>query len=188
MAKFKAEIEPEAEEVRNLGGLFIIGTERHESRRIDNQLKGRAGRQGDPGKSKFFLSLEDDLLRIFGGDRITGLADSWGVNEIQVKTLGKMIDSAQKKLEAMHFGARKNVLEYDDVNNVQRTITYKQRRQIIDGEDVHGIFMNMLGVVADRNVRWNYRQFNIIQAILFIEVYVNHQSHVVDHLVGNIFQ
>ena len=149
---YKKEIEPEAEEVRNLGGLFIIGTERHESRRIDNQLKGRAGRQGDPGKSKFFLSLEDDLLRIFGGDRITGLADSWGVDEIQVKTLGKMIDSAQKKLEAMHFGARKNVLEYDDVNNVQRTITYKQRRQIIDGEDVHGIFMNMLGVVADRIV------------------------------------
>ena len=149
---YKKETEPEAEEVRNLGGLFIIGTERHESRRIDNQLKGRAGRQGDPGKSKFFLSLEDDLLRIFGGDRITGLADSWGVDEIQVKTLGKMIDSAQKKLEAMHFGARKNVLEYDDVNNVQRTITYKQRRQIIDGEDVHGIFMNMLGVVADRIV------------------------------------
>ena len=151
-AMYKKEIEPEAEEVRNLGGLFIIGTERHESRRIDNQLKGRAGRQGDPGKSKFFLSLEDDLLRIFGGDKITGLADSWGVDEIQVKTLGKMIDSAQKKLEALHFGARKNVLEYDDVNNVQRTITYKQRRQIIDGEDVHGIFMNMLGVVADRIV------------------------------------
>jgi len=151
-SKFKAEIAPEAEEVRQLGGLFIIGTERHESRRIDNQLKGRAGRQGDPGKSKFFLSLEDDLLRIFGGDRITGLADSWGVDEIQVKTLGRMIDSAQKKLEAMHFGSRKNVLEYDDVNNVQRTITYKQRRQIIDGEDVHDIFMNMIEVVADRIV------------------------------------
>ena len=151
-AKFKAEIAPEAEEVRQLGGLFIIGTERHESRRIDNQLKGRAGRQGDPGKSKFFLSLEDDLLRIFGGDRITSLADSWGVDEIQVKTLGRMIDSAQKKLEAMHFGSRKNVLEYDDVNNVQRTITYKQRRQIIDGEDVHDIFMNMIEVVADRIV------------------------------------
>ncbi|SCW27341.1 preprotein translocase subunit SecA [Ruminococcaceae bacterium YRB3002] len=150
--KFKAEIEPEAEEVRQLGGLFIIGTERHESRRIDNQLKGRAGRQGDPGKSKFFLSLEDDLLRIFGGDRITSLADSWGVDEIQVKTLGKMIDSAQKKLEAMHFGARKNVLEYDDVNNVQRTITYKQRRQIIDGEDVHEVFLKMIETVADRIV------------------------------------
>ena len=151
-AKYKAEIEPEAEEVRKLGGLFIVGTERHESRRIDNQLKGRAGRQGDPGKSKFFLSLEDDLLRIFGGDRITGLADSWGVDEIQVKALGRMIDSAQKKLEAMHFGARKNVLEYDDVNNVQRTITYNQRRQIIDGEDVHEIFMKMLEVVANRIV------------------------------------
>jgi len=151
-AKYKEEIAPEAEEVRQLGGLYIIGTERHESRRIDNQLKGRAGRQGDPGKSKFYLSLEDDLLRIFGGDRITNLADSWGVDEIQVKTLGKMIDSAQKKLEAMHFSARKNVLEYDDVNNVQRTITYKQRRQIIDGEDVHEIFLKMLEVVADRIV------------------------------------
>ena len=111
-AKFKAEIEPEAEEVRKLGGLFIVGTERHESRRIDNQLKGRAGRQGDPGKSKFFLSLEDDLLRIFGGDRITGLADSWGVDEIQVKALGRMIDSAQKKLEAMQKGFSKR--EADD--------------------------------------------------------------------------
>ena len=148
--KYKAEIAPEAEEVRSLGGLFIVGTERHESRRIDNQLKGRAGRQGDPGRSKFFLSLEDDLLRIFGGDRITSMAGNWGVDEIQVKTLGKMIDSAQKKLEAMHFGARKNVLEYDDVNNVQRTITYKQRRQIIDGEDVHEIFLSFIEVVADR--------------------------------------
>ena len=152
-SKFAEELRPEAEEVRKLGGLLIVGTERHESRRIDNQLKGRSGRQGDPGKSKFFLSLEDDLLRIFGGDRVTALADSMGLEddmEIQVKALGKIIDSSQKKLEAMHFGTRKNVLEYDDVNNVQRTITYDQRRQIIDGADVHDIFLKMTDAVAAR--------------------------------------
>ena len=154
-SKFAAELKPEAEEVRNLGGLLIVGTERHESRRIDNQLKGRSGRQGDPGKSKFFLSLEDDLLRIFGGDRVTAIAETMGLEddmEIQVRALGRIIDSSQKKLEAMHFGTRKNVLEYDDVNNVQRTITYDQRRQIIDGVDVHNIFLNMTDAVAKRIV------------------------------------
>ena len=154
-AKFKAEIEPEAEEVRKLGGLYIVGTERHESRRIDNQLKGRAGRQGDPGKSKFFLSLEDDLLRIFGGDRVTTIADRFGLQdnmEISVKYLGSLIDSAQKKLEAIHFGSRKNVLEYDDVNNIQRSITYEQRRQVIDGEDMHDVFLKMVDLVSSRVV------------------------------------
>ena len=152
-SKFKEELAPEAEEVRQLGGLFIVGTERHESRRIDNQLKGRAGRQGDPGKSKFFLSLEDDLLRIFGGDRVSMIYESLGIEddmELQVKSLTKVIDSSQKKLEAMHFSARKSVLEYDDVNNVQRTITYEQRRQVIFGEDVHGIYMQMVERVASR--------------------------------------
>ncbi len=151
--KFKAELEPEAEEVRKLGGLYIVGTERHESRRIDNQLKGRAGRQGDPGKSKFFLSLEDDLLRIFGGERVSVLYDSLGIEddmELQVRSLTKVIDSSQKKLEAMHFSARKSVLEYDDVNNVQRTITYEQRRQVIFGEDVHGLYLQMVDRVASR--------------------------------------
>ena len=154
-SKFEKELEPEAEEVRSLGGLFIVGTERHESRRIDNQLKGRSGRQGDPGRSKFFLSLEDDLLRIFGGDKVTAIADSFGLDdtmEISTRTIGKLIDSSQKKLEAMHFGARKNVLEYDDVNNIQRTITYEQRRRIIDGEDVHNIFLGMIDKVAERLV------------------------------------
>ena len=154
-SKFKEELAPEAEEVRNLGGLFIVGTERHESRRIDNQLKGRSGRQGDPGRSKFFLSLEDDLLRIFGGDKVTAIADSFGLDdtmEISTRTIGKLIDSSQKKLEAMHFGARKNVLEYDDVNNIQRTITYEQRRRIIDGEDVHNIFLGLIDKVAVRLV------------------------------------
>jgi len=153
--KFSEELKPEIEAVREAGGLLIVGTERHESRRIDNQLKGRSGRQGDPGKSKFFLSLEDDLLRIFGGDRVTAIADSLGLDEstpIEVKTLGRIIDSSQKKLEAMHFSMRKNVLEYDDVNNVQRTITYDQRRQIIDGADVHNIFLNFTDRVAARTV------------------------------------
>lgn len=151
--KYKAELAPEAEEVRKLGGLYIVGTERHESRRIDNQLKGRAGRQGDPGRSKFFLSLEDDLLRIFGGDRVTMIYESLGIEddmELQVRSLTKVIDSSQKKLEAMHFSARKSVLEYDDVNNVQRTITYEQRRQVIFGEDVHGIYLQMIERVASR--------------------------------------
>ena len=153
--KFKEELAPEAEEVKELGGLFIVGTERHESRRIDNQLKGRAGRQGDPGRSKFFLSLEDDLLRIFGGDRVTSLADTLGIEddmEIQFKSLSKMIDSSQRKLEALHFSSRKNVLEYDDVNNVQRTITYEQRRQVINGNDVHDIYLQMVDRVASRVV------------------------------------
>lgn len=152
-SKYKEELAPEAEEVRKLGGLYIVGTERHESRRIDNQLKGRAGRQGDPGRSKFFLSLEDDLLRIFGGDRVTMIYDSLGIEddmELQVRSLTKVIDSSQKKLEAMHFSARKSVLEYDDVNNVQRTITYDQRRQVIFGEDVHGIYLQMIERVASR--------------------------------------
>ena len=154
-SKFKEQLAPEAAEVRELGGLFIVGTERHESRRIDNQLKGRAGRQGDPGRSKFYLSLEDDLLRIFGGDRVTQIADSFGMAddmEIQVGYLSKLIDSSQKKLEALHFSQRKNVLEYDDVNNIQRTITYEQRKRIIDGEDCHEIFMGMLDAVAERIV------------------------------------
>jgi preprotein translocase subunit SecA len=155
---FRKGLNAEAEEVKAAGGLFIVGTERHESRRIDNQLKGRSGRQGDPGRSKFFLSLEDDLLRIFGGDKVTAIADSLGIDEsmeIQVKTLARLIDSSQKKLEAMHFSARKNVIEYDDVNNIQRTITYEQRRRIIDGEDVHDIFLNMIEKVAVRVVN-NY--------------------------------
>ena len=151
--KYKAELAPEAAEVRELGGLYIVGTERHESRRIDNQLKGRAGRQGDPGRSKFFLSLEDDLLRIFGGERVSVIYESLGIEddmELQVRSLTKVIDSSQKKLEAMHFSARKSVLEYDDVNNVQRTITYDQRKQVIMGEDVHGIYLQMIERVASR--------------------------------------
>ena len=153
--KKSEEIKPEAEEVRALGGLYIVGTERHESRRIDKQLKGRAGRQGDPGCTKFFLALDDDLLRIFGGDRVNSLYNTLGVEEtmeIQNGMLTKLIDSSQKKLEALHFGARKNVLEYDDVMNIQRTITYEQRRKVIDGEDMHDTLIKMLEKVAERQV------------------------------------
>ena len=154
-AKFSEQIKPEAEEVREIGGLFIVGTERHESRRIDNQLKGRAGRQGDPGRTKFFLALDDDLLRIFGGDKVIGMYNTLRVDEdmeIQSGILTRLIDSSQKKLEAMHFGQRKNVLEYDDVNNIQRTITYEQRRKVLDGVDMHDTFLAMVKNVAARQI------------------------------------
>jgi len=154
-SKFAEQIAPEAAEVRELGGLFIVGTERHESRRIDNQLKGRAGRQGDPGRTKFFLALDDELLRIFGGDKVTTMYNTLGVDEtmeIQSATLSRIINSSQKKLEAMHFGMRKSVLEYDDVMNIQRTITYEQRRKVIDGVDMHETFLKMIDRVADRQV------------------------------------
>ncbi len=138
-AEFEPEIKREAEVVREAGGLFIIGTERHESRRIDNQLRGRAGRQGDPGASRFFLSLEDDLMRIFGGERVQGLMDSLGLEEdvpIENKLITNTIESAQKKLEASNFAIRKQVLQYDDVMNQQREIIYKQRQMVLNGEDI----------------------------------------------------
>ena len=137
--EFAPEVKREAEVVREAGGLFIIGTERHESRRIDNQLRGRAGRQGDPGASRFFLSLEDDLMRIFGGERVQNLMDSLGLEEdvpIENKLITNTIESAQKKLEASNFAIRKQVLQYDDVMNQQREIIYKQRQMVLDGEDI----------------------------------------------------
>ena len=137
--EFEPEIRREAAAVREAGGLFIIGTERHESRRIDNQLRGRAGRQGDPGASRFFLSLEDDLMRIFGGERVQNLMDSLGLEEdvpIENKLITNTIESAQKKLEASNFAIRKQVLQYDDVMNQQREIIYKQRQMVLDGEDI----------------------------------------------------
>ena len=146
-AKYKAEIADEAEEVRAAGGLFIIGTERHESRRIDNQLRGRAGRQGDPGASRFYLSLEDDLMRLFGGDRVQGLMGSLGLDEdtpIENRMVTSTIESAQKKLEGRNFEIRKNVLRYDDVMNQQREIIYGQRRKVLDGEDISAEMHNML--------------------------------------------
>ena len=139
LAKRKAEIAGEADKVREVGGLFIIGTERHDARRIDNQLRGRAGRQGDPGESRFYLSLDDDLMRLFGGERITGLMDRLDLGEdipIENKMLTKSIESAQTSVESRHFQARKNTLEYDDVMNKQREIIYSQRKNVLDGADL----------------------------------------------------
>ena len=150
--EFTPEVKREAEVVRNAGGLFIIGTERHESRRIDNQLRGRAGRQGDPGASRFFLSLEDDLMRIFGGDRVQNLMDSLGLDEdvpIENKLITNTIESAQKKLEASNFAIRKQVLQYDDVMNQQREIIYKQRQMVLDGEDISGKLHEMMHQAID---------------------------------------
>ncbi len=146
-AHFRREIEPEAERVRAAGGLFILGTERHESRRIDNQLRGRSGRQGDPGESRFYLSLEDDLMRLFGADRIANLVARLGLDEntpINAGILSGSIESAQGRIEAQNFGRRKSVLEYDDVMNQQRTLIYKQRRDVLDGEDLSGTLTGMI--------------------------------------------
>ena len=146
-AKYEPEVKKEAEEVRASGGLFIIGTERHESRRIDNQLRGRAGRQGDPGASRFYLSLEDDLMRLFGGDRVSSLMDTLKLDEdtpIENRMITSTLESAQKKLEGRNFEIRKNVLKYDDVMNQQREIIYGQRRKVLDGEDISTEMHNML--------------------------------------------
>ncbi|MBQ7714203.1 MAG: SEC-C domain-containing protein, partial [Oscillospiraceae bacterium] len=139
LEKHRAEIAGEAEQVRAAGGLFIVGTERHDSRRIDNQLRGRAGRQGDPGETRFYLSLDDDLMRLFGGDRITALMDRLDMDEdtpIDAKMLSKSIENAQTSVESRNFQSRKSVLEYDDVMNKQREIIYSQRKQVLDGLDV----------------------------------------------------
>jgi len=146
-AKYKEQIKAEAEEVKAAGGLFILGTERHESRRIDNQLRGRAGRQGDPGESRFFLSLEDDIMRLFGGERIQNLMETLNIDEnepIELKMLTNSIESAQKKVEGRNFSIRKSVLNFDDVMNKQREIIYDQRSKVLDGEDIHTSIMDMV--------------------------------------------
>ncbi len=156
LAARKAEIAGEAEKVREAGGLFIIGTERHDSRRIDNQLRGRAGRQGDPGETRFYLSLDDDLMRLFGGDRITGLMDRLDVDEdmpIENKMLTKAIENAQTSVESRNFQARKNTLEYDDVMNKQREIIYGQRKQVLDGMDIHDLITGMISSLIASSVR-----------------------------------
>ncbi len=146
-AKRSEEIKDKAEQVKAAGGLFILGTERHESRRIDNQLRGRAGRQGDEGESRFFLSLEDDLMRLFGGDRLTAIMETLNVEEdmpIESKMLTKIIESSQKKVEGRNFAIRKNVLNYDDVMSTQRSIIYEQRAKVLNGEDIHEYIINMI--------------------------------------------
>ncbi|MBE6738397.1 MAG: preprotein translocase subunit SecA [Ruminococcaceae bacterium] len=152
---FKDELKAEAEQVREAGGLYIIGTERHESRRIDNQLRGRSGRQGDPGCSQFFLSTEDDLMRIFGGDRMRAIMQRLQVDPaapIDNKMISNIIESSQQKVELRNFGIRKNVLQYDDVMNRQREIIYKQRNQVLEGEDIHQTVMTMMEQTITDNV------------------------------------
>ncbi|MBR6557519.1 MAG: preprotein translocase subunit SecA [Clostridia bacterium] len=153
--KYKAEIAPEAEKVREAGGLFILGTERHESRRIDNQLRGRSGRQGDPGESRFFLSFEDDLMRLFGTDRIIGMVDRLGLDEttpIDARILSNSIEGAQKRLEGQNFNRRKTVLEYDDVMNQQRKIIYGQRKEVLDGLDLKQKILSMIATTLEESV------------------------------------
>ena len=145
--KFNEEVKEKAVDVKKAGGLYILGTERHESRRIDNQLRGRSGRQGDEGESRFFLSIEDDLMRIFAGDRLERMMDRLKVDEnmpIESKMMSKVIESCQKKVEGMHFATRKNVLNYDDVMNTQREIIYGQRAQVLDGKDLHAYILDMM--------------------------------------------
>ena len=153
--KYDEKIKEEKEKVLAAGGLKIIGTERHESRRIDNQLRGRSGRQGDPGESKFYIALEDDLMKIFGGDTITKVYNTLGADEnmpIESRIISKAVENAQKKVEGRNFAIRKNVLKYDDVNNVQREIIYKQRREVLDGENLRDNMVNMINSVADETV------------------------------------
>ena len=153
-AGHKAITDAEANEVRNAGGLFILGTERHESRRIDNQLRGRAGRQGDPGASRFFIAMTDDLMRLFGSDRVMGMMDSLKIDEdtpIDAKMLSNAIEQAQKTVESRHFQSRKSVLEYDDVMNVQRNLIYEQRRRVLDGENIRDFVLSILADAEEAN-------------------------------------
>ena len=155
LAKHKAEIAGEADQVRAAGGLFIIGTERHDSRRIDNQLRGRAGRQGDPGETRFYLSLEDDLIRLFGGERITSIMDRLDLGEdvpLENKMLTRAIENAQTSVESRNFQARKSTLEYDDVMNKQREIIYGQRKQVLDGMDIKDTIAGMISTMISSTV------------------------------------
>ena len=165
LEKYKEEIAPEAERVRAAGGLFILGTERHESRRIDNQLRGRAGRQGDPGESRFFLSLDDDLMRLFGSERIIGMIDRLGLEEdqpIDAKILSGSIEGAQKRLEGENFNRRKNVLDYDDVMNQQRNLIYTQRREVLDGMDISEKIKGMIDKSITETMAVCYEDGNYI--------------------------
>lgn len=159
---------------KEAGGLKIIGTERHESRRIDNQLRGRSGRQGDPGESKFYISLEDDLMRLFGSERLINMFNTMGVpenQEIEHKMLSNAIETAQKKIESNNFGIRKNLLEYDQVMNEQREIIYAERRRVLDGESMRDVIYKMITDIVDNTVDmvigedadvedWNFKELN----------------------------
>ncbi len=154
--EYEAQIAPEAKEVKALGGLYIIGTERHESRRIDNQLRGRSGRQGDPGKSRFYISLEDDLMRLFGGERLSAMMDRLKIEDdvpIEAGMVSNSIESAQRRVESRNFGIRKNVLQYDEVMNTQRQIIYGQRDQVLNGEDMKPAILKMIEEAIEANVK-----------------------------------
>ena len=155
LAHYKAQMADEARKVREAGGLYIIGTERHESRRIDNQLRGRSGRQGDPGESRFYLSLQDDLMRLFSSERIMGMMDTLGLDEdtpIDARILSGAVENAQRSVESRHFRSRKNVLEYDNVMNTQREVIYAQRQKVLDGEDLRENILSMLRSVVESTV------------------------------------
>ena len=140
------------DEARALGGLKIIGTERHESRRIDNQLRGRSGRQGDPGESRFYISLEDDLMRLFGSEKLMSMFNALGVPEneqIEHKMLSSAIEKAQKKIETNNYGIRENLLKYDEVSNEQREVIYAERMQVLNGENMRGVIMKMLTDIVE---------------------------------------
>ncbi len=173
LAHHKAVISQEAEKVRAAGGLFIIGTERHESRRIDNQLRGRAGRQGDPGETRFYISLEDDLMRLFGGDRITNMMERFDLDEdtpIENKMLTKAIENAQTTVESRNFQSRKSVLEYDDVMNKQREIIYAQRRQVLDGMDIKDTVLNMMHTSIANHVALAFGENQSLDAAAYKEM------------------
>ena len=172
-AKFSEEIKEEKQKVIDAGGLKIIGTERHESRRIDNQLRGRSGRQGDPGTSRFYIALDDDLMKIFGGDMITTIYDRLGADEdmeLQNKMLSNAVESAQKRVEGRNFSIRKNVLQYDDVMNTQREIIYKQRRQVLDGEDLKDSIIKMMNSEVETIVGFYAREENINKEALLQDI------------------
>ena len=168
LRQHKEEIAGEADRVRQAGGLFIIGTERHDSRRIDNQLRGRAGRQGDPGETRFYISLEDDLMRLFGGERVTNMMERLNIDEdtpIEQKILTRAIEQAQTTVESRNFQARKSVLEYDDVMNKQREIIYDQRKQVLDGLDVKNIIMNMMNTSISHLVAEYFAENDHLDAV-----------------------
>ena len=171
-AKYKDEIHAEADKVREAGGLFILGTERHESRRIDNQLRGRAGRQGDPGETRFFLSLEDDIMRLFGSERVMNMMEKMGVDEdtpIDAKMLSGAIENAQRQVESRNFQTRKSVLQYDDVMNTQREVIYKQRNQVLNGDDLAPAIQNMLHTMVENAILGHWGEQKHMTAEAFQE-------------------
>jgi preprotein translocase subunit SecA len=171
-AKYKEQLAQETQQVKEAGGLFILGTERHESRRIDNQLRGRSGRQGDPGETRFFLSLEDDIMRLFGSERVMNMMETLKIDDdtpIDAKMLSGAIENAQKRVESRHFQSRKSVLEYDDVMNTQREIIYKQRRQVLDGEDMRDNIRTMLRNFVESNVKSHVGEHGVLDAAAFHE-------------------